>query len=37
MTDLLDRLPYARFLALTTKSDGDSLIVTMPFADKSDR
>lgn len=34
MTDLLDSLPYARFLGLITASDGDSLIVTMPFADR---
>jgi len=34
MTDLLDRLPYARFLGLTTAHDGDSLVVTMPFADR---
>lgn len=32
MTDLLDRLPYARFLGLTTVRDGDALVVTMPFA-----
>ncbi len=34
MTALLDSLPYARFLGLTTAGDGDSLIVTMPFADR---
>ena len=34
MTDLLDRLPYARFLGLLTEADGDSLTVTMPFADR---
>ena len=34
MTDLLDRLPYARFLGLTTVRDGDALVVTMPFADR---
>lgn len=34
MTDLLQRLPYARFLGLTTAADGDSLTVTMPFADR---
>ena len=33
MSDLLDTLPYARFLGLTTKRDGDTLTVTMPFAD----
>ena len=31
MSDLLDRLPYARFLGLTTASEGQSLTVTMPF------
>jgi uncharacterized protein (TIGR00369 family) len=31
---LLDRLPYARFLGLTTAADGDVLTVTMPFADR---
>ena len=34
MTDLLDRLPYARFLGLTTAADGQTLTVTMPFAQK---
>ncbi len=34
MTDLLATLPYARFLGLGTAADGDSLIVTMPFADR---
>jgi len=34
MSDLLDRLPYARFLGLTTATEGDALTVTMPFADK---
>ena len=34
MTDLLHRLPYARFLGLTTAADGGSLTVTMPFADR---
>lgn len=34
MSDLLDRLPYARFLALTTAEEGDALTVTMPFSDK---
>lgn len=34
MSDLLDRLPYARFLGLTTAVEGDDLTVTMPFADR---
>jgi len=34
MNDLLARLPYARFLGLTTATDGDVLTVTMPFADR---
>ena len=34
MSALLDRLPYARFLGLTSEQDGDDLIVTMPFADR---
>jgi len=34
MTDLLDRLPYARFLALMTAVEGQTLTVTMPFAQK---
>lgn len=34
MSDLLDRLPYARFLGLTTQVDDDRLTVTMPFADR---
>jgi len=34
VTDLLDRLPYARFLDLQTHADGDVLTITMPFADK---
>lgn len=34
MSDLLDTLPYARFLGLLTRRDGDLLTVTMPFADK---
>lgn len=33
MSDLLQRLPYARFLGLATRMDGDVLTVTMPFAD----
>ena len=31
---LLDRLPYARFLGLRTRLDGDDLTVVMPFADR---
>lgn len=34
MSALLERLPYARFLGLTTAADGDVLTVTMPFADR---
>lgn len=34
MTDLLETLPYARFLGLQTAREGDSLTVTMPFADR---
>ena len=34
MSALLDRLPYARFLGLTSRQDGDRLTVTMPFADR---
>ena len=34
MSDLTDRLPYARFLGLTTAREGDVLTVTMPFADR---
>ena len=34
MTALLDSLPYARFLGLTTAGEGDALVVTMPFADR---
>lgn len=34
MSELLDTLPYARFLGLTTARDGDVLTVTMPFADR---
>jgi len=35
MTDaLLDRLPYARFLGLQSRIEGDDLTVVMPFADK---
>ncbi len=31
---LLDRLPYARFLDLRTRIEGDDLTVIMPFADR---
>lgn len=34
MSDLLDTLPYGRFLGLTTTQAGDVLTVTMPFADR---
>lgn len=34
MSDLLETLPYARFLGLLTRSDGDLLTVTMPSADR---
>lgn len=34
MSALLDRLPYARFLGLVSRQDGDVLTVTMPFADR---
>lgn len=34
MSDLLETLPYARFLGLLTRRDGDLLTVTMPFADR---
>lgn len=34
MSDLLDRVPYARFLGLESRQDGDVLTVTMPFADR---
>lgn len=34
MSDLLDRLPYARFLGLQTLQEDDDLTVIMPFADK---
>lgn len=34
MTDLLDRLPYARFLGLTSGVEAETLTVTMPFADR---
>lgn len=34
MSPLLDRIPYARFLGLTSDQDGDVLTVTMPFAEQ---
>jgi len=34
MSDLLDRIPYARFLGLVSERDGETLTVTMPFADR---
>lgn len=34
MSLLLDRLPYARFLGLIPEQDGETLTVTMPFADR---
>lgn len=34
MSDLLDALPYARFLGLVTRRDEERLTVTMPFADR---
>lgn len=34
MSHLLDRVPYARFLGLVTEQQGDTLTVTMPFADR---
>lgn len=34
MNPLLDRVPYARFLGLVTEQQGETLTVTMPFADR---
>tara|TARA_R110000787_G_scaffold8947_2_gene31006 strand:- start:259 stop:660 length:402 start_codon:yes stop_codon:yes gene_type:complete len=34
VSDLLDSLPYARFLGLQSRLTGDDLIVVMPFADR---
>lgn len=34
MSALLDRVPYARFLGLESRQDGDLLTVTMPFVDR---
>ena len=33
MNDVLDRVPYARFLGLHADHEGEVLTVTMPFAD----
>ena len=34
MSDFLARMPYARFLGLSSVADGDQLTVTMPFHDR---
>ncbi|MCS6624865.1 PaaI family thioesterase [Roseibacterium beibuensis] len=34
MSNLLDRVPYARFLGLDSRQDGGVLTVVMPFADR---
>ena len=34
MSELLDRIPYARFLGLVSEQADDTLTVTMPFADR---
>ena len=34
MTGLLETIPYARFLNLDSRRDGEALTVTMPFADR---
>lgn len=34
MSDILERIPYARLLGLQTERDGDALTVIMPFADR---
>lgn len=34
MTDLLERLPYARFLDLRPRISGDEVTVVMPYADR---
>lgn len=34
MSPLLDGIPYARFLGLTSNQAGEVLTVTMPFADR---
>lgn len=34
MSDVLDRMPYARFLGLQARRSGDELTVVMPFQDK---
>ena len=33
MNALLDSIPYARFLGVRSEQDGDTLTITMPFAD----
>lgn len=32
--NLIERMPYAQFLGLTTRQAGDELTVVMPFADR---
>lgn len=34
MSELLERIPYARFLGLTSEREAEVLTVTMPFADR---
>ncbi|MFW2344238.1 MAG: PaaI family thioesterase, partial [Brevundimonas mediterranea] len=34
MSDLLERIPYARFLNLQTLVSGDEITVILPFADR---
>ncbi len=34
MSDILQAIPYARFLGLRAEREGDDLTVTMPFADR---
>jgi uncharacterized protein (TIGR00369 family) len=34
VSDVLDRIPYARFLGLMADREGDALTLTMPFADR---
>lgn len=34
MSDLLDRIPYARFLGLRAERDDHGLVVAMPFAER---
>ena len=33
MSRVIDAMPYARFLGLTARAEGDVLTVTMPFSD----